>query len=214
MRQTPKRQEPAPHLRIIFFTLLALAILYLVGLFTARQLPAGASFTLEPVFSPSGGYYNQDIRLVISAPNPDADVIFTVDGSVPTCTVGTIYTQPIHLSAAMPAVTVIRARVVLPDGEPGPVASASYFVGAPATLPLLSLIIAPDDLWGPERGIYVNYEERGDVWERPVDVTYVDKDRLSGFHVPAGIRIHGEGSRSAPIGTEETGETGRLCAIT
>ena len=105
-------------------------------------------------------------------------------------------TQPIHLSGTTPAVTVVRARAILPDGELGPVFSESYFVSVRATLPLLSLIIDPDDLWDPERGIYINYEGRGDVWERPVDITYVDKDRRSGFHVLAGIRIHGGGSRS------------------
>jgi hypothetical protein len=127
-----------------------------------------------------------------------AQVIFTLDGSLPTHAVGTIYSQPIHLRAATPAVTVVRARVALPGGELGPVASASYFVGVSARLPMMSLIVDPGDLWDVERGIYVNFDERGSDWERPVDVTYVDQDRRSGFHVPAGLRIHGGGSRSFP----------------
>jgi len=92
-------------------------------------------------------------------------------------------------------VTVIRARAVLPGDQLGPVVSASYFVGVPAELPMISLIVDPGDLWDPERGIYANPFERGDAWERPADVTYVDKDRRSGFHVPAGVRIHGHHSR-------------------
>jgi hypothetical protein len=194
-----KRQGHVPHLWIISSTILMLATLYLIEVFTAHRPPAQAASTLEPTFSPPGGYYDRDIRLEITVPNPNVDpnvkVIFTVDGSVPTCTVGAVYTQPVLMSAATSAVTVIRARAVLPGDELGPVVSASYFVGVPAELPMISLIVEPSDLWDPERGIYVNFDERGDAWERPIDVTYVDKDRRSGFHIPAGVRIHGGGSR-------------------
>jgi hypothetical protein len=196
MHQAPKHQGPVPHLKIVSFTLLALIAVYLVEMLAAHQLSARATSTLEPVLSPPGGYYDQDILLTIRAPTSNTDVIFTVDGSEPTHSVGVVYTQPLRLSATASSVTIIRARAVLPDGQLGPVASASYFVNVPATLPLLSLIIDPGDLWDPERGIYVNYEARGNAWERSVDITYVDKDRHSGFHIPAGVRIHGGGGRS------------------
>jgi hypothetical protein len=196
MHRTSKHRGLGPHLKIILFTLFALITVYLAELLTAHRPPAEAASTQTLTFSPPGGYYDQDFRLEIHAPTSNTDVIFTVDGSEPTHTTGTIYTQSLHLSAATPSVTVIRARAVLPDGQLGAVASASYFVGIPSTLPLLSLIIDPGDLWDPERGIYVNYEARGRAWERPVDITYVDKDRHSGFHTPAGVRIHGGAGRS------------------
>lgn len=59
-----------------------------------------------------------------------------------------------------------------------------------------SLIIDPADLWDPERGIYANPQGEGRTWERAAEMTYVDKDRSSGFHAPLGVRIHGGGSRS------------------
>jgi len=199
VHQAAERQGHAPHLWIILLTTLALAILYPIEILTTRRAPAGATPAPEPAFSLPGGYYDRDIQLKISAPNASvgkpSGVIFTVDGRVPTYTVGTVYTQPIHLSAVAPAVTVIRARAVLSGARLGPVVSASYFVGVPATLPMISLIMDPDDLWDPDRGIYANPFERGKAWERPADVTYVDKDRRSGFHIPAGVRIHGGGSR-------------------
>ncbi len=190
-----KIETKQPYLWIICFTVLALTIPYLIDALPSRQISAQAGATLEPTFSLPGGYYDRDIQLEIASPYPAADVIFTVDGSLPSSTVGEIYSQPIHLSAAMPAVTVIRARTVLPGGELGPVVSASYFVGVQATLPMMSLIVEPDDLWSLERGIYANPHERGIAWERPVDVTYVETDRRAGFHVPAGVRIHGRWSR-------------------
>jgi hypothetical protein len=197
--EASKRQGYVLHVWIVLVTVLALAALYLTETLTARRPPVEASSTLEPAFSQPGGTYDRDIQLRISAPNPGdgkrSDVLFTLDGSVPTHASGAVYTHPIHLSAATPAVTVVRARAVLPGGKLGPVVSASYFVGVPATLPMMSLIVDPDDLWDTERGIYANPLETGQAWERPADVTYVDRDRRSGFHIPAGIRVHGAWSR-------------------
>ncbi|MCP4539794.1 MAG: hypothetical protein GY832_21865 [Chloroflexi bacterium] len=189
-----KTESKRPYLWIICFTILALTIPYLIDTLP-HQISAKAGSALEPTFSIPSGYYDRDIQLEITSPNPVANAIFTVDGSLPSSTVGEIYTQPIHLRTEIPAVTVIRARTVLPGGELGPVASASYFVGVRARLPMMSLIVEPDDLWSLERGIYVNPHERGITWERPVDVTYVDTDRRLGFCVPAGVRIHGRWSR-------------------
>ncbi|MCP4544292.1 MAG: hypothetical protein GY832_44845 [Chloroflexi bacterium] len=173
-------------------TILALSILYPIENSIHRSSREVES-TFAPIFSLPGGYYDRDVRLKISG---RYDVVFTIDGSVPTHTAGTPYTQPILMNADTPTVTTVRARAILPDGTLGPVASASYFVGVPATLPLLSLIVDPDDFWEYERGIYINHNERGMEWERPVDITYIDQDRHSGFHISAGIRIHGGGSRS------------------
>jgi hypothetical protein len=153
--------------------------------------------TLELTFSPPGGYYDRDVFVEIDCPHPDATVVFTLDGSTPTPTEGTTYVGPLRLDADTPSVTVIRARAILPGGELGPVEDASYFVRVPAMLPMISLIVRPGDLWDEETGIYANPFERGAAWERPVHITYVDRDRRSGFHVPAGLRIHGESTRGA-----------------
>jgi hypothetical protein len=206
-----KRRGYAPYLWTILLALGTLAALCSVDALTTTRVwttsaaypPAvGSASHLEPVFSLPAGYYDHTIQLRISSPsssNDEAgDVIFTVDGTLPTFSTGTTYTHPIHLSAAAPAVTVIRARAVLADGTLGPVVSSSYFVGVSATLPMMSLIVDPEDLWDPENGIFARFHERGDAWERRVDITYVDRNRDSGFNVPGGIRVHGGGSRSFP----------------
>jgi hypothetical protein len=181
--------------RIILLAMLVLAVTYAVEMVCQARAREEAS-TMEPVFSIPGGYYDQDILLEIDGPPSSFHIIFTVDGSVPTQTNGSVYVRPIRLGA--PAVTVVRARAVFPDGRLGPVVSASYFVGVQAALPLVSLVVAPDDLWDAGSGICANPSERGEAWERPADVTYVDQDRRSGFHVPAGVRIHGHGTRGFP----------------
>ncbi|RLC78765.1 MAG: hypothetical protein DRJ03_24700 [Chloroflexi bacterium] len=200
MRQIASRQGGTIHLWIASLTILVLLVAYLVEMFIiwpGQQASAGRESSPLPMLSPPGGYYDQDTQIKITVPghslgrrnNPA--VIFTRNGSTPTRATGTLYTQPIHLSGAAPAVTVVRACAVLPNGELGPVTSASYFVGVEATLPIVSLIIEPDALWHLQNGICANPYERGDAWERPVDITFLDQDRRSGFHLSAGIRIHG-----------------------
>jgi hypothetical protein len=183
-------QKDTVYPRIILLAMLALIVVYAAG--AVCQMPAQAA-SVEPVFSVAGGYYDQDVLVEINGPPSSSHVIFTVDGSVPTQANSSVYVQPIRLGA--PAVTIVRARAVLPDGSLGPVVSASYFAGVQATLPLMSLIVDPADLWDTEGGIYANPHETGEAWERPVDITYVDQDRTLGFQVPAGVRIHGHGTR-------------------
>ncbi|MBN1811048.1 MAG: CotH kinase family protein [Anaerolineae bacterium] len=191
LHQAYESKKDTLYPRIILLAMLALAAIYAAEM-VCQTCAQAASMTV-PVFSVLGGYYDQDILVEIDGPPSSSHVIFTVDGSVPTQANGSVYVRPIRLGAL--AVTVVRARAVFPDGRLGPVVSASYFVGVQATLPLVSLIVDPADLWDAESGIYANPHERGETWERPVDVTYVDQDHTLGFQIPAGVRIHGHGTR-------------------
>ena len=148
-----------------------------------------------PTFSHSAGYYEQDINLSIRATDSDATIWYTLDGRVPSEETGVVYKRPLHFNANQPQIITLRARAIRPDGTSSPIVSASYVLNIPASLPILSFIITPDDIWSAERGIYANPGQHGHEWERPVDVTYIDKDRAHGFHTQAGIRIHGRGSR-------------------
>ena len=150
---------------------------------------------LPPTFSAPSGYYDHDLRVTLRSPQPGAQLFFTLDGSTPALTAATPYTQPLHLHAQPASVVVLRAQALLPDGQWSPIASATYFMDLPASLPFLSLIVEPDDLWSPDHGIYANPTQKGTLWERPVTVTYVAQDRESGFELAAGLRVHGGGSR-------------------
>ena len=96
MPQTLKHPRYAPHLWTILIAVLALAILYPIENSVGWQ-PGEAVSTLGPTFSLPGGYHDQDVLLKISAPcigntrhSEQCNVIFTVDGSVPTHSTGTI----------------------------------------------------------------------------------------------------------------------------
>ena len=184
----------------LLLPVVAAAILMLTALPSARKLTqqsaAAAETTLAlPVFSPAEGAYEDDIQIEIRPPQAANQVIFTLDGSLPTPDTGLVYTQPLKMRADAPRVVILRARAVSADGQLSPVASASYFMAVPARLPFLSLVMDPADLWDPQQGIYAKPQEKGLAWERPADVTYLDKDHRSGFHISAGVRIHGGRSR-------------------
>jgi hypothetical protein len=184
----------------LFIILLAgfvvlMAIVFRPLLFGLLPGASQAPNSLMPVISPPSGSYLENVQVEIGVPNPAAEIYFTLDGSMPSLENGVRYEKPLQLEASIPNVAVLRAGAILPDGQVGPVTSASYVLGVDSSLPIMSLIIDPKDFWDEERGIYVNYLGRGREWERPIDITYIDADKESGIQVGAGIRMHGGWSR-------------------
>lgn len=110
--------------------------------------------------------------------------------------------------------TVIRARAFKIGHLPGPVATWSYFIDptgrARYSLPVISLVTEPENLFDFHRGIYVpgvnyvpgtypftgNYLMSGSAWERPAHIEFFEPDGLLGFSQNVGIRIHGGYSTS------------------
>jgi hypothetical protein len=182
--------------------LILLASLVVVPLLVLEKRRGGSTAAgLTPAFSPPEGYYDREVALKIEVSHPEAGILFTTDGQAPTTANSTRHASPVRLRNSSPAVTVVRARALLPNGELGPIANASYFVGLETGLPILSIMIDPADYWGSQRGIYANPEGRGRSWERAVDVVYLEaaesgQTRQIGFRVPAGLRIHGGTTRS------------------
>jgi hypothetical protein len=188
----PARHHLSPHLGIICLASLMLFLGDIVKVNLAQPAVAGA---LQVQFSHPSGHYDRSIVVSMTSAHPGATIRFTTDGSIPAPTSGQIYSEPLHLPADPASVVTIRARAFLPGSEPGPVASASYFMGLQTVLPLVSIIIDPQDLWEPNHGIFAQPEERGAEWERPVEVFFLDQDKRSGFYTPAGMRVHGGVSR-------------------
>ncbi len=62
-------------------------------------------------------------------------------------------------------------------------------------LPILSVSLAPDGFLGASAGIYSHPRSAGDAWERPCALEFMERDVTNGFHINAGIRIHGNSSR-------------------
>lgn len=152
---------------------------------SARVVGAAVSFV------PPGGLYPTAQTVTLLNDNPERPIAYTLDGSRAT-SASLRFLAPIPLSAT----SVLRAVEIGPDGyEEGPEAFAHYLIGVASPLPIFSLIVDPFDLYDPETGIFANPHDRGDEWERPMNVAYVSEDRKTFLNLPGGIRTHGKVSR-------------------
>jgi len=59
------------------------------------------------------------------------------------------------------------------------------------SIPTMSLVLDPDDLWDETTGIYANSLSEGVAWERAASVELIGTDGSTQFQVDAGVRIHG-----------------------
>lgn len=138
------------------------------------------AFLAPPAFSVSAGFHTGPVSVAITAPDPDAQIRFTLDGSEPTAS-SLLYAAPVVVTnrtaqrndiSAIPTApgwqaplsqvfkgTVLRARAFRSGAIPSDVATASYFVDPTGrkrySLPVVSLATAPRNFFDPEIGIYV-----------------------------------------------------------
>ena len=143
--------------------------------------------------TPGSGRFAGPATVQLYTPVPGSLLYYTLDGADPTVD-GQEYTAPL----AVTETTVLRA-VALDEGAPvSAVTTATYLVGEPSGLPVLSLVTDPAHLWDEATGIYANPEKRGQRWERPVTVAWLSPEGEPDFSVGAGLRIHGYTSRRLP----------------
>lgn len=179
--------KPSPPRLLLVPLLLLAALAALLWLSDIVEHGTATPPSAGPLFSPPPDEYDRSLRVSLRPGDPQAQVVFAVGGAVPTLTVGTLYTHPLLLDARFPGVTVIRAREVA-GGVAGPLVSGSYVLGVEHTLPILSVIADPADLWDAQRGILVQPWQRGPEWERPVHLTFVENGSVA-WSLPAGLRV-------------------------
>jgi len=165
--------------------------------FFKSPTPGGSNNEAEvlvpaPVFSQEQGLLDSPINLELIDPGSDLKIYYTMNGDIPIQS-SMRYTSPIPITET----TVIRARCYNAKNQPGLTVTKSYLIHENAYLPVLSLIMAPADLWDETTGIYANPYNHGIDWERPVSITLFTKENGVEFSSNAGIRIHGESSRAS-----------------
>ena len=122
----------------------------------------------------------------------DGVIYYTTDGTEPTKK-SAVYSKPININSN----TIIRT-LVSEEGKLSPgVSTYSYILNPDTTLPVLSLVTAPDNLWDEEIGIYVKgkHDNYFQNWERPASFSYFGDDGT--FSVNCGLKLNGEGSRAS-----------------
>ncbi len=157
--------------------------------------------TAPPVqFSPPGGVHRGSVSLDLSSELAGAPIHCTLDGTVPTG-LSPLCTGTLSLSG----INVVRARVLQPGLLPGPVSTHTY-LNTTHTLPVVSVVAEPNDLWDYNTGIYVmgpnaqsEFPHFGanfwQDWEVAANVELYELDGAKRLNSPAGIQIMGGWSR-------------------
>ncbi|HTG45715.1 MAG TPA: chitobiase/beta-hexosaminidase C-terminal domain-containing protein, partial [Verrucomicrobiae bacterium] len=172
----------------------------------------------QPVhFNLDSGIYTSPVTLILTTPTPGALIRYTTDSTEPSSDNGIAYSGPITISATR----TVRAAAMKANALPSEIRSRFYLYNPTAalkSLPVLSLIIDQDDLWGRfgimgiQGGTYVridgsfdswrrssssdyfNPAELGLAWERRTDMELLPWLGEKGFRLSAGMRVHGSDS--------------------
>ncbi len=140
----------------------------------------------DVVISLAGGFYSSPVSVAVSSDGAD-EVRYTLDGSIPDLG-SPLYQESFSLDSTV----VLQARAFVEGLLPGPVASATYFVGEQTELPVAAMTLPPEYLTDPEVGIYVDEDinQRRD-WERAAHIDYYDSEHQLAFSVETNIRLFG-----------------------
>lgn len=164
----------------------------------------GYAGTPELVLKP--GFYNGPQFCPVNNTDPDAQVYYTVDGSIPDAT-DFLYTGAVPLVAT----EVIKVVALRPGYLASPVITGTYLLNFQTELPVISISTDPALLFDPVTGLYVNgpnaspiYPHLGANWwqdtEIPVHMEYFTTGRDRKLDQDVGLRMHGgTASRTKPM---------------
>ena len=171
---------------------------------SSNTTPGYLGIADEPLFSISSGFYSGSQQLVLTKSSQNADLRYTVDGSVPTAT-SLEYTAPILISET----SVVRAIIFETNKLPSRVVTNTFFIAETFQLPVISISTDPANLWDEETGIYVmgpgaepDFPHYGanfwQDWEIPVHFEFFEENKTSAFNLDCGVKIYGGWMRGLP----------------
>jgi hypothetical protein len=193
-----------------------------------------APIAVSLLFSHPSGFYPDTFSLEIHSTRP-AEIRYTLDGSDPD-SAGVVYQMPISVTdrvgdtntisniragvdhhwlppkGEVAKIVVVRAKAYQNGHSVGAEIWGSWWTGHHnpdnVSIPIISLLVNPDDFFDYERGIYIpgidwdslgreNSWRRGREHEVPVRFTYFDENGDQQLSQGAGARIHGGATRRA-----------------
>lgn len=173
------------------------------GVLQGDVRPEFLKITIDvPVFSHTGGFYDEEIELKLKSTSKKSSIYYTADGSIPTKNSAKyIDGNPIKIKKGSRA-TTISARVISNDEKyVSAMVANTYFISKgneyKSTLPIISIVTDERNLFDEEIGIYTenNMNNRGIEWERPIHIEFFETNRDRKIAQNAGIRLHGGCSR-------------------
>ena len=166
-----------------------------------------------PIFSERAGFYTEEINLTLTSKVENSQILYTLDGSIPSFInpLTKKYDKPLIIGEKVISEsnltyfcgTVIRAVVVLDNGNMSDVYTNTYFIHPNIfekyKLPIISLTIEPTDLYDYDVGLFNNIEGRGREWEKLGSFEFFTTDGTRVLAQTIGTRLHGGASRDFPF---------------
>ena len=106
-------------------------------------------FADTPSFSIKGGLYKGAVSVSITVPD-GTTVHYTTDGSIPTQQHPVYDGSPITINITAP----LRARAFKDELQPSEIITQTYFIHVYHTLPVVSLVADPNELWNETDGMF------------------------------------------------------------
>ena len=154
-------------------------------------------------FSHSGGEFNGS-SISLGGAGAGEVIRYTLDATIPN-RFSPIYSSPISIDEN----TVVRAKVFRNNHIPSRTDSRTYITSNSHSLPIVTLVTEPDNLFDEEEGIYVygpeeNYEDAlpyfganfWQDWEKDVHLSFYEPNGELGIALDAGLKIYGAWSRA------------------
>jgi len=155
------------------------------------------------VFEPAGGIHATAVQVTLTSNLPNAQIYYTLDGSDPS-SASIKYLKPIVVKS----ISVIRAIAYGSAKQSLPITN-SYFCDRVYTLPIVSIVTNPGNLWDFATGIYVKGCCSDTIqpylganfwydWEKKCNIEMYEPNGDLAFNQAAGFGIFGGFSKGLP----------------
>lgn len=146
------------------------------------------TYTNDPVFSKSSGFYDNDINISLKADN--ASVYYTLDGSEPHEKSDIYNGDDIAISKS----TVLRAKAFGVNQIASRTVSHTYIISETSVLPIVSIATDSLGLYDPTDGLFSSHYLYSDK-EVTANFSYWRSKASDPFSSDVGLRVHGGASR-------------------
>ena len=159
--------------------------------FLSITVPTWAQVT-PPIASVNGGRFTAPFSLSLTSATPNADLRYTLDGSVPDSLLSPQYTAPL----AIDKTTTLRVKAFSTGQVSSTVTTNTYFFNVNHTFPIVALSFKSSDFFNDSTGIYTKYTNGLEV---PVHVEFFETgSTTAAFSQLMGTEIQGSASASLP----------------
>ncbi len=160
------------------------------------------AITNSVIYSNDGGLVEGAFSLTLSGNTGGEIIRYTTDATIPDES-STTYSAPIEINKN----TTITARMFSDNFISSQTNSKTFIFNASHNLPVITLVTDPYNLFDQQYGIYVygdSYDPNmpyfganfWEDWERPVQLSFYEKDGSLGVELNGGIKIFGGWSRA------------------